>query len=28
MTENPAATLSAASQNRFIPYNFKGLTPE
>lgn len=28
MTENPNATLNTTNANRFIPYNFKGLTPE
>lgn len=28
MTENPAATKSVLSDSRFIPYNFKGLTPQ
>ena len=28
MTENPAATKSVINGNRFIPYNFKGLTPQ
>ncbi len=28
MTENPDATLNTTNANRFIPYNFKGLTPE
>jgi predicted nucleic acid-binding Zn ribbon protein len=28
MTENPATTQSMHAQHRYVPYHFKGLTPE
>ena len=28
MTENPATTTSQLSDHRYVPYHFKGLTPE
>jgi hypothetical protein len=28
MTENPNTTTSQLAQHRYVPYHFKGLTPE